>query len=245
MKNAKFTVSFATTQEELNAVYKLRYDDMILEYSDDNVNDSGLDCNEYDSYARHIIVKDNATGEIVGYYRMITSSDLVDGKTFVCEEEYNLDYLKQTGEKICEFSRAVVKKEYRGGIILLLIWKFILQYVLDNGYRYMVGDASFYGTDRDKYVEEISYLVHNYSADPSLQIKSRDVLPPMELLPEDQCGGKEIMGKLPPLIKAYINLGAKIASETFTDTAFGSVDVFILVDLHNCNLPYVQKLLAF
>lgn len=245
MKNARFSVGFATTQDELNAVYKLRYEDMILEYRNDNVNADEIDCNEYDSYAQHIIVKDNTTGQVVGYYRMISSDSLTDGKTFVCEEEYNLDHLKQTGDKICEFSRAVVKKEYRGGVVLLLIWKFILQYMLDNGIRYMVGDASFYGTDRDKYIEEISYLVHNYSADPSLHIKSRDILPPMELLPADKCNSKEVANKLPPLIKAYITLGAKIAPETFTDTAFGSVDVFILVDMQNCNMPYVQRLLKF
>ena len=245
MKNAKFSVGFATTQEELMGAYKLRYEDLVLSYRQDNVTELGYDTNSYDAYAKHIIVKENETGEIVGYYRMIESGDLSDGQTFVCEEEYQFDSLKRSGEKICEFSRAVVKKEYRGGVVLLLLWKFILQYMLDNGVRYMIGDASFYGTDRDVYVKQISYLVNNYAIDPSLNIRSRDTLPPMQLIDTSGSDDREMINSLPPLIKAYVTIGAKISHETFTDTVFGSVDVFILVDLHHYNEPYVKRLLSF
>lgn len=245
MKNNRFTVEFASSQEDMEKIYKLRYEDMILEYCADNVNEQGIDNNEYDSYAQHIVVKEIATGEVVGYYRMITSEAIANGKTFVCEEEYNVDSLKQSGEKICEFSRAVVKKEFRGGVVLLLIWKFILNYMLTNGVRYMIGDASFYGTDRDKYVNEISYLVNNFAIDPSLGITSRDTLPPMKLLPPEQCDEKSAQANLPALIKAYVTIGAKISAETFTDRVFGSVDVFILVDLQHYNEAYVKRLLSF
>ena len=245
MQNAKFSVGFATTQEELMGAYKLRYEDLVLSYRQDNVTELGYDTNDYDSYAKHIIVKEVATGEIVGYYRMIESGDIPAGKTFVCEEEYQFDALKRSGEKICEFSRAVVKKEYRGGVVLLMLWKFIMKYMLDNGVRYMIGDASFYGTDRDVYLKQISYLVNNYAIDPSLNIRSRDTLPPMQLIPTDGFDDREMLNSLPPLIKAYVTIGASISSETFTDTAFGSVDVFILVDLHHYNEAYVKRLLSF
>lgn len=245
MKNAKFSVGFAVTPEELKGAYKLRYEDLVLSYRKDNVTEQGYDTNDYDEYAKHIIVKEVATGEIVGYYRMIESEHLPTGKTFVCEEEYQFDELKRSGDKICEFSRAVVKKEYRGGVVLLLLWKFILQYMLDNGVRYMIGDASFYGTDRDAYVNQISYLVNNYAIDPALNVRSKDVLPPMQLVPTDGFDERMMLNSLPPLIKAYITIGARISNETFTDTVFGSVDVFILVDLHHYNEAYVNRLLSF
>ena len=245
MKNAKFSVGFAETQEELLGAYKLRYEDLVLSYREDNVTELGYDTNEYDEYAKHIIVKEVETGEIVGYYRMIESGDIPQGKGFVCEEEYQFDSLKRSGEKICEFSRAVVKKEYRGGVVLLMLWKFIMGYMLSNGVRYMIGDASFYGTDRDVYVKQISYLVNNYAIDPSLNIRSKDTLPPMELVSTDGLNEREMLNSLPPLIKAYVTIGAHISHETFTDTVFGSVDVFILVDLHHYNEAYVKRILAF
>lgn len=242
MREAKFEVKFANTPEEIAEVCKLRYEDLVMEYSTTELPADGNDFSPFDEYAQHLIVKELATGKICGYYRMITSLSAVDGKTFVCEAEYNLDKLKQTGENICEFSRAVIKKEFRGGVVLLLMWKFILDYMTENNFRYLVGDASFKGTDRERYREEISYLINNYCIDPSLEITSRDKLPPMEISDTSNLDGNEILRRLPPLIRGYVNVGAKVAAQPFVDFPFGSVDVFVLVDLKNCNEAYVQRL---
>lgn len=237
----RYEVKFATTPQELDEVYKLRYEDLVLEYNQTAPNRS--DKSPYDEYARHLIVKDITTGQICGYYRMITSEAVADGKNFVCEEEFNIDTLKAQGDKICEFSRAVIKKEFRGSGILLLLWKFILNYILENDYRYLVGDASFFGTDREVYKEEISYLINNYCCDKALNIISRDTLPPMQLIDTSELNGKQILRKLPPLIRGYIAVGAKVAPQPFSDFKFGSVDVFILVDMQNCNNDFINRML--
>ncbi|MCM1289643.1 MAG: GNAT family N-acetyltransferase [Corallococcus sp.] len=242
MINERFEVKFATTRQELDAVYKLRYEDLVLEYN--GASQNADDASYYDKYAKHLIVKEVATGQICGYYRMITSDVLSDGNKFVCEEEFDVDTLKAQGDKICEFSRAVVKKEFRGGMVLLLLWKFILNYMLQNGFRYLIGDASFFGTDREKYTDEISYLINNYACDPSLKILSRDSLPPMQIVDTSSFDGREMLHRLPPLIRGYVAVGAKVAPQPYTDFVFGSVDVFILVDLQNCNTEYVNKLLG-
>ena len=241
MNNERFEVKFATTRQEMEEVYKLRYEDLILEYKQGAPNVS--DESHYDKYAKHLIVKEVATGQICGYYRMITSETVVGDNKFVCEEEFDIDTLKAQGDKICEFSRAVVKKEFRGGVVLLLLWKFILNYMMENNYRYLVGDASFFGTDRDVYKEEISYLINNYSCDPALNIVSRDTLPPMQIVDTSHLSALQVMRKLPPLIRAYVAIGAKVASQPFSDFKFGSVDVFILVDMQNCNTDYINKIL--
>ena len=237
----KFQVKFATTKQELDEVYKLRYQDLVLEYNQaaPDVSDESF----YDSYAQHLIVKEIATGQICGYYRMITSEMAVGDKKFVCEEEFDIDTLKAQGDKICEFSRAVVKKEFRGGAVLKLLWKFILQYMAENNFRYLVGDASFFGTDREAYKEEISYLINNFRCDDALNIVSRDPLPPMEIVDTSHLNGMQVLRNLPPLIRAYVAIGAKVAAQPFTDVKFGSVDVFILLDMYNCNTDYVQKFL--
>lgn len=242
MIKGRFEVKFATTVEELDEVYKLRYEDLVLEYDDTQSAPNGRDISDYDRYAKHLIVKDINTGEVCGYYRMITSDALRGSDKFVCEEEFDIDGLKATGEKICEFSRAVIKKQYRGGVVLLLLWKFILDYMAENNYRFMVGDASFKGTDREQYREEISYLINNYCADASFNILTRDTLPPMIISDTTDVCANEVLRKLPPLIRAYVAVGAKVASQPFTDVRFGSVDVFILVDMKNCNEAYVRKL---
>lgn len=245
MKNNRFFVGFATAPEELDEVYKLRYEDMVLEYCKENVVENCRDVQSYDEYSKHIIVKDLAMGGgIVGYYRMITGDALTHGKTFVCEEEFNIDCLKKRDCRIAEFSRAVIKKEYRGGIVVLLLWQFILNYMKANNYRYLIGDASFFGIDRDKYVKEISYLVNNYAISDEYAVTSCDVLPPMKLLEADEYDDKEVMRSIPPLIKAYVSLGGRVSKQTYTDLKFKSVDLFVLVDLENCNDAYLNRILS-
>lgn len=236
----KFEVKFATTQQELDGLYKLRYDDLVLEYnqSPSHTNDQS----QYDKYAQHLIVKEVATGQICGYYRMITSQSAGSDNKFVCEEEFNIDTLKAQGEKICEFSRAVIKKEYRGSAVLLLLWKFILNYIRENNYRYLIGDASFFGTDREAYKEEISYLINNHCCDAALNIISRDTLPPMQFIDTSILNERQILRKLPPLIRGYIALGAKVAPQPFSDFKFRSVDVFILLDMQNSNTDYINRM---
>lgn len=240
MNSERFEVKLATTRQELDEVYKLRYEDLVLEY-DQTAQNVG-DKSQYDEYAKHLIVKDLETGQICGYYRMITSDAAVGDKKFVCEEEFNIDTLKAQGDKICEFSRAVIKKEFRGSAILLLLWKFILDYISENNYRYLIGDASFFGTDREVYKEEISYLINNYRCDDRLNIISRDTLPPMQLIDTSKLNGKQILRKLPPLIRGYVALGAKVAPQPFSDFKFKSVDVFILLDMQNCNTDYINRM---
>lgn len=239
INDQRFEVKFATTRQELDEVYKLRYEDLVLEYNQtpSNANDES----QYDKYAQHLIVKEVATGQICGYYRMITSESAGDNK-FVCEEEFDIDTLKAQGDKICEFSRAVIKKEFRGSVVLLLMWKFILNYIRENNYRYLVGDASFFGTDREVYKEEISYLINNHSCDAALNIISRDTLPPMQLIDTSALNERQILRKLPPLIRGYITLGAKVAPQPYSDFKFRSVDVFILLDMQNCNTDYINRM---
>ena len=126
----------------------------------------------------------------------------------------------------------------------MLLWRFILNFALKSGYRYLMGDVSFNGTNRDDFLQEISYLANNHGIDPNYKIVSRDVLPPLKLLSPSEYDDGEVKRKLPPLFKAYTQVGGKLSSQTFTDWEFGSVDLFVLVDLQNCNMPYIKRLIA-
>ena len=126
----------------------------------------------------------------------------------------------------------------------MLLWQFILNYMKANNYRYLIGDASFFGIDRDKYVKEISYLVNNYAISDEYAVTSCDVLPPMKLLEADEYDDKEVMRSIPPLIKAYVSLGGRVSKQTYTDLKFKSVDLFVLVDLENCNDAYLNRILS-
>ena len=238
----RFTVRFAETEEEKREVYALRYRDMLQEYRADLENESGLDCSEYDAYAKAVICIDNEANEIVGSYRIVTSDTLPSDKKFLCEEEFNIDGLKATGEKIAELSRAVVKKEYRKSAVLMLLLRFIAQYMRTANYRFLVGEASFYGVDKTQYVEELSYLSAYYKVDEKYGVFANEE-EQIELLPLEKLNIAESKRKIPALIRAYTGFGATVSSDSYTDREFGSVDIFILLDMQNYNEAYLNRLL--
>lgn len=238
----KFIVRFAQTEEEKNAVYALRYRDMILQFRPEIKFVNGMDITPYDDYAKQIICIDNETGDIVGCYRIITSDDLPNGKGFVSEEEFDIHTLKNSGERIAELSRACVKREYRNTAVLMLLLRFIVGYVRENGYRFVIGEASFVGVDKNEYQKELSYLTHFHKTDDKYDIQALEDEQIQTLAKEELCV-TEIKHELPPLIRAYLSFGAKTSEQSFTDREFGSVDVFVLLDMQDYNESYVNKLL--
>lgn len=239
MENERFTVKFTETEQENLLAYSLRFTDMLKEYRPETIRENDLDITPYDSYAKQIICIDNQTGGVVGCYRIITSDNLPNGEKFACEEEFDITSLKNSGEKIAELSRAVVKKEYRNTLVLMMLLRFIIKHVKEENYRFVVGEASFFGTDKSKYVKEFSYLSANYSCK-DYGIKSLEK-EQVELLSVDQFDQIEVKRSLPPLIRAYTTIGAKISDDSFTDREFGSVDVFVLMDTQHTNDAYIKK----
>lgn len=238
----RFTVRFAETDEEKKEVYALRYRDMLQDYRSDFENETGLDYTDYDAYAKAVICIDNDAGEIVGSYRIVTSDDLPTGEKFLCEDEFNIDGLKATGEKMAELSRAVVKKEYRNSAVLMLLLRFIAQYMRRENYRYLIGEASFYGVDKTQYIQEMSYLSAYYKVDEKYGIFANEK-EQMELLPLEKLDVREVKRKIPALIRAYTGFGATVSADSYTDREFGSVDIFILLDMQNYNENYLNRLL--
>ncbi len=241
MQSEKFTVKFAETEQEKNAAYALRYRDMLKEYNPE-LPEEGLDITEADGYARQIICVDNETGEVVGCYRIITSNTIPEGAKFVCEDEFDISALRATGEGMAELSRAVVKKEYRNSIVLMLLLRFIAKYLRgEASIRFIIGEASFFGTDKREFAKELSYLAH-YHAGKEFPIASLDK-EQIELLPKEDLDVASLKRSLPPLIRAYLGFGATVSAESFTDWEFCSVDVFILVDFEHYNVAYVDRIL--
>ena len=241
MEREKFTVKFAETQEENNGAFALRYRDMLLEYRTDAACENGLDISPYDAYAKQVICIDNDTGDVVGCYRITSSDTLPVGEKFVCEEEFDIASLKATGARIAELSRAVVKREYRNSVVLMLLLRFIVQYLRAENFRYIIGEASFFGTDKNAYQKELSYLAHyhSFTGNGVRSLEENQV----EILPKESLDVAELKRSLPPLIRAYLGFGAKVSKDSFTDWEFGSVDVFVLLDSNEYNEAYINRLL--
>ena len=242
IKAGNYVLSLAYTEEELLNIYKLRYNDLILDYNV-NTKEKDIDKDEYDNSCDYLIVKDTKTNEIIGTYRLIQRKHL-KSNTFPSESEYNIDNLKKSKYNILEVSRAVVHKLHRDGLVIKLLLKGIFEYCKENNIRYVFGTASFHGNDVNKYEALFSYLFNNYLTNNDLKaIAKEDSTQKINSI-NNNLSEVEVFRNLPPLVKTYLKMGASIGEGIYIDVPFNSIDVFVLLDLENKNERYVDRLLA-
>src|SRR6266496_3168372 len=67
-----FIARLATTQEQRDAIYSLRFNVFNLELNEglDSAFSSGRDVDEFDHFCDHVLIEHGPSGEIVGTYRM-------------------------------------------------------------------------------------------------------------------------------------------------------------------------------
>ena len=237
--STKYSVKFAETPDEIAQTCELRYNELLLAYNSEQT--STTDVCKSDEYSKLAIVK-TEDGEVVGTYRLTGSDMLPEGTSFVCEDEFDISALKTMGKSICELSRAVIKTEHRNGIVLTMLIKFMYEFVTEKGYDLIIGDVSFNGVDKTKYLQELSYLANYCKLDDKYQITSLDNEQP-QLLSVDKFDKVSTFRKLPPLVRMYSMMGAKFATTYFSDYPFGSLDAFVLLEMCDLNRAFTNKML--
>lgn len=239
IKSGNIVVRLAESKDELEQAQKLRYDMLVMDFNTNNINDSGSDKSDYDNICSHLIAIDTDINKVVGTYRLLRSSKCMD--EFVCEREFDITNLRKQDVELMELSRAVVHKDYRNGIVIKLLWKALLEYCKQFNVRYMFGTASFHGVDESKYFNAFKYLYDKYLVSPELDCKP--LAPSVQLNMIDECDIVLAKAEIPSLIKGYLAMGAFVSNGVYVDHEFGSMDVLTIIDLHNLNQAYVQRVL--
>ena len=235
-----YIIKLAETEKEYKNLFRLRYFDLLKYYNKEYSNDEEEDRDEYDKYCDHLILIDKQKDEVIGTYRLIKSEHLTELKTFLTEKEFNIDPLKKYN--ILEVGRAVVKEEHRSGIVIMLLWKAVITYAVENNIDYMIGTASFQGVDPNPYADAFTYLGDKFLSPEEIrcEVNKESYLP---LKQKDSYDALEAKKQLPPLVKGYINLGASIGNGVFADIPFNSLDVLIVLKIKEINEKYLKRLL--
>ncbi len=235
MSAGRYDVRLAESDSQIHAAQNLRYE-VLFKESGGKVTKEMLNSereeDEWDAIAYHVVVLDTRDGDkVVGTVRLVSSDALNDGQLFYTEHAFDLDALRSHYKSVLELSRACVSSEGRGGAILMLMWKFTMQFIEQNKFDALFGCASFSGTDYTKHTEILSYLYakHLASSDrmpipkPSVQsvaIRDFSVTPGK---------GKE-RGRVPTMLRGYLKIGARISDHAIIDPVFNTTFVAIYVD---------------
>ena len=235
-----YQVRFAATEEEVKAAQALRYK-VFYEEKQGNPNEQMTahqrDIDEWDESGFHIIVIDTRSEEqakVVGTLRLFFNECLKPGQHFYTEETFDLSRLHNFYGRSLELSRFCVDPNGRGGVILMLIWKFAMSFLQDNRIDVMFGCASFSGTHVDEHLPILNYLYQHHLAPDFLRPvpKISDYVD-LKAIYQPNSEWAEAQKSIPTLLRGYLKLGAKISDAAIIDPAFNTVYVAIYVETKN------------
>lgn len=235
----QFRISIARSDEEIKAAQRLRYNVFVQELggvagSIDHA--KKLEKDQFDLISDHMLLYDDAIGEVVGVYRLLREDQSNHIGQFYSESEFDLSCLRQSGRRLLELGRSCLHADYRGGPAMYHLWNGLADYIKQHEIEILFGVASFHGTDIDRLVEPLSLLHHRYLAPPELRVKAQcNAFETAKLIEEIDLDRRLAMLKVPALIKAYLRLGGVVGEGAFVDHSFNTTDVCLCVDTTRIN----------
>ena len=231
-----FQARIASTAEEVLGAQKLRYQVMYVDSGgqpDPDKSKQQADIDEWDERASHVVVIDQRcdTLKVVGTLRMMSNRALGPQQDFYTGKSFDLTKLREHYSHTMEIGRFCVDPSSRSGVVLGLIWKFAAQYLVDQEVDVMFGCASFPGADISKHKESLIALYKHSLAPEELRVPA--------IVPHHKIGefldGFAVDGqatrRMPPLVRGYLSIGAKINDCAIVDPVFNTTFVCIYVDV--------------
>lgn len=183
----------------------------------------GLDQDEFDTWCQHIGVRDLSTGQLVATTRLLDHRAAHHVGRFYSEAEFNLHGLGHLQGPILEIGRTCVAPAYRNGGTIAVLWSELAEVLNEGNYSYLMGCASIPMHDGGLQAEAIMQrLRERHLCTENLRAEPRTPLPSQEV-------PANVIAEMPPLLKAYMRLGAKVCGEPCWDRDFQVADVFILL----------------
>lgn len=183
----------------------------------------GLDMDDYDDHCMHIGVRDLNSGRLVATTRLLDHRAASTLGRFYSEEEFSLHGLMHLQGPILELGRTCVDAAYRNGGTIAVLWSELAEILNEGHYRYLMGCASIPMQDGGVQAHAIMQrLREQHLCTEHLRAEPKNPLPSLAL-------PGNVVAQMPPLLKAYMRLGAKICGEPCWDEDFQVADVFILL----------------
>ncbi|WP_016934362.1 GNAT family N-acetyltransferase [Rhodococcus sp. R1101] len=209
---------------------------------------TGLDTDRFDEFCDHILVHDRVTGDVVGCYRMLLPEAAREAGGYYTATEFDLTALDPHGRGLVEMGRACVDPAHRSGSVLTLMWAGILLYLEMTGHHEVVGCVSvpLRTTPDEPEASNVrgvrDLLLDRHAIEPASRVRPLNPVvvdghPLDEIAPPPR-------PVVPPLLRGYLRLGARICGEPAHDPDFGVADFVAILAVDRADARYLARLRA-
>jgi putative hemolysin len=237
------TVQWARHLDEVRAAQRLRFEVFAGEMGARlNTTVEGHDVDLFDAYCEHLLVKDQASQQVIGTYRVLTPAQALRVGSTYSDTEFDLTRLRSMRGRMVELGRSCVHPQHRQGGVILALWSALAEFMVRNQLDTMIGCASI-------------PMLHNgvVSGDAAAsiwqQVKQTHLAPfeyqvrPRLPLPVEQLDGT-LQVEPPALIKGYLRLGAKVLGAPAWDPDFNTADLPMLMRIADLPPRYRKHFLG-
>lgn len=234
-------VGLARDEEDVRAAQRLRYKVFAEEMGAQLHSDMpGLDVDPFDTFCRHLIVRDRRHGEhgeVVACMRVLQDTDARVAGSFYSETEFELGALITAPGRVMEIGRVCVHPEYRGGMVVSMLWAGLARFFQVTEFNRIIGCASIpLAADGAGAMAAFAALAERYMAPAEFRVTPKLPLPLRD-------GPVPEAARIPSLLLAYMRLGAKICGEPCWDPDFNTADLVVLLNPADLRQRYAKRFL--
>lgn len=193
------------------------------------------DVDHFDAHCRHLIVINETNRRVLGCTRLLDDAGAAAAGGFYSEQEFELDAIRALPGRRLEVGRSCIHPQFRNGAGIGLLWQGLAAMVAQNGYDWLFGCASIsWGEDGAAVQATLERLRRRHLVEPARRAR------PLHPLPAQRSNQALTALRMPPLLKAYLGLGARACGEPCWDADFGVADVLMLLDLEQLSARHAR-----
>jgi len=236
-------VAWAQHLDDVRAAQRLRYQIFAGEMGARlNTPLAGHDIDLFDDYCEHLLVRDQATGEVIGTYRVLTPAQAQRIGSTYSDLEFDLTRLRLLRERMVELGRSCVHPEHRHGGVIMALWGALAEFMVRNQLDTMIGCASIPMLHNGVVSGDVAASIWRQLKDTHLAPIEYHVRPRLPLPVEELDSSLTV--EPPALIKGYLRLGAKVLGAPAWDPDFNSADLPMLMRIQDLPARYRKHFLG-
>lgn len=236
-------VSWAQHLDEVRQAQRLRYSIFAGEMGARlNTPLPGHDVDLFDDFCEHLLVRDEATQEVVGTYRVLTPAQAKRIGSTYSDTEFDLTRLRGLRSRMVELGRSCVHPDHRHGGVIMALWGALAGFMVRNQLDTMIGCASIPMLHNGVVSGDAAASIWHQVRQTHLAPIEYHVIPRLPLPVERLDGSLPV--EPPALIKGYLRLGAKVLGPPAWDPDFNSADLPMLMRIADLPLRYRKHFLG-
>ncbi len=202
----------------------------------------GHDVDLFDDYCEHLLVRDAASRQVIGTYRVLTPAQARRVGSTYSDTEFDLTRLRGLRERMVELGRSCVHVEHRQGGVIMALWGALADFMVRNRLDTMIGCASIPMLHGGIVSGDVAASLWRQLRQTHMAPIEYHVLPRLPLPVERLDDSLHV--EPPALIKGYLRLGTKVLGAPAWDPDFNTADLPMLMRLADLPSRYRRHFLG-